>query len=73
MPREKEDFRDNLCRVTERFPDQELIPVKDAAAFLGGISPRRLYEVRTRHANACGRWYNGSCACSMVVAVKEDN
>jgi hypothetical protein len=58
MPREKEDFRDNLCRVTERFPDQELIPVKDAAAFLGGISPRRLYEVKnTPCKRVGGRWY----------------
>ena len=35
MPREKEDFRDNLERVSERFGDVQLIPLKAAAEYCG--------------------------------------
>lgn len=35
MPREKELFRDNLVRLDEVFPNQELIKLADAAAFCG--------------------------------------
>ena len=35
MPVEKEDFRANLERITDAFPRMELIPAKDAAAWLG--------------------------------------
>jgi hypothetical protein len=56
--RTKEMYYDNLERVITRFPNQELIPVKDAAAFLGGISPRSLYEAKnTPCKRVGGRWY----------------
>lgn len=35
MPREKEGFRDNLVRLDEKFPDREIISLKDCARFLG--------------------------------------
>lgn len=40
ISREKEGYRDNLARVTERF-GVELIPLKEAAAFCG-CDPRTL-------------------------------
>lgn len=35
MPREKEDFRENLARLSERFPGREAITVSETAALLG--------------------------------------
>ena len=35
MPREKESYRDNLERISEKFPSQELLTVKDVATFCG--------------------------------------
>lgn len=35
MAREKELFRDNLMRLDEAFPGRELIPLKEAAAYIG--------------------------------------
>ena len=35
MAREKELFRDNLQRLTEKFGEAELIPIKDVGEFLG--------------------------------------
>lgn len=35
MPREKESFRDNLERINEKFPNQELLSKKEVAAYCG--------------------------------------
>lgn len=35
MSVEKTDFRDNLQRLSIRFADRELIPLKEVSAFLG--------------------------------------
>lgn len=35
MPREKQDFHDNLNRVVMVFPNKEMIPLKDVAEWLG--------------------------------------
>lgn len=35
MPREKEDFRENLRIISEKFGDVQLIPLKQAARFCG--------------------------------------
>lgn len=35
MSREKEYYRDNLERITERFPNRELLTVKDVCSFTG--------------------------------------
>ena len=35
MPKEKEDFRTNLERISSAFPNQELIPLLEAAGFMG--------------------------------------
>ena len=43
MPREKELFRDNLEIIYDRFGQKQLIPVVDAAKFLG-VTPRHLRE-----------------------------
>lgn len=49
MPSEKVNYRDQLARVLERFPDRELIPAKEAAEFVfgEGAHGRRLYELKT--------------------------
>lgn len=41
MSIEKNDFRDNLQRLSERFPDKEIIPLKEVSEFLG-CDPRTL-------------------------------
>lgn len=35
MPREKQDYQDNLNRVVMVFPNKEMIPLKDVAEWLG--------------------------------------
>ena len=35
MPREKQDYHDNLNRVVMVFPNKEMIPLKDVAEWLG--------------------------------------
>ena len=35
MSREKEDFRENLARLTERFPGREMISLQEVAPILG--------------------------------------
>lgn len=35
MSREKEDFRENLARLTERFPGREAITISETATILG--------------------------------------
>lgn len=44
--RVKEDYYDNLKRITEKLGDNELIPIKKAAGFLG-VDVRRLKEDRS--------------------------
>lgn len=39
--REKPDFREQLDRLMQRFPDREMIEVKEAAALIG-CDPRTL-------------------------------
>jgi|GEM_PF-497911 hypothetical protein len=41
MPREHEDYRDNLASLRERFPSGEMISVPEAAKYLG-VAKRRL-------------------------------
>lgn len=35
MPREKEDYQENLRLITEKFGGVQLIPLKEAAAYCG--------------------------------------
>lgn len=35
MPREKVDFRDNLQRIDEYFPNKEVLTVADVSRFTG--------------------------------------
>lgn len=35
MPKEKELFRDNLVRLDQNFPGRDLIPIRDAAKYVG--------------------------------------
>lgn len=35
MPREKEDYRENLSNIIEKFGEVQLIPLKKAAEFCG--------------------------------------
>lgn len=43
--RVKEDYYDNLQRITEKFGGVELIPIKQAAEYLG-VGERLLKEIR---------------------------
>lgn len=49
MSREKECYRDNLQRIDEKFPDKELLNMKEVAAYLG-VSRRTM----TRHSKEYG-------------------
>ena len=44
LPREKECYRDTLCRLDEHFPGRELITTKEAAQWLG-IDPRTVRKI----------------------------
>ena len=35
MPREKELFRDNLERLEQKFPEKELLNIKEVSTFCG--------------------------------------
>ena len=35
MSREKASYRDNIERIKERFPDKEMLKIRDVAAFTG--------------------------------------
>ena len=60
--RVKEDYYDNLNRITDKFGGVELIPLKKAAAYLG-IDVRRLKESRDFPIKKiCGRYYVASVA-----------
>ena len=56
MGREKEDFRDNLARICERFTG-ELITLKEAAEFLGidfrGLQTDKSFPIK----KVGGRYY----------------
>lgn len=45
MPREKQDFHDNLNRVVMVFPNKEMIPLKDVAEWLG-MNQRLLQKLK---------------------------
>lgn len=60
--RVKEDYYDNLDRITKRFEGMELIPIKRAAEFLG-IDDRRLKESKTFPIKkVCGRYFVSAVA-----------
>ena len=39
MSREREAYRDNLERLDKRFPDAEMLTIKEVAAFTGYSEP----------------------------------
>lgn len=58
---EKQDFRDNLVRVTEKF-STELIRVKEVATFLG-VDLKSLNNDKTfPQKKVGGRWYISAVA-----------
>lgn len=57
MSRETELYRPQLERVLTQFPNKELIPVKEAAEWLGGIDSRRLYISKGSPAKRIGGRY----------------
>ncbi len=60
--RTKEDYYDNLARITERFKGTELIPLREAADFLG-VDPRSLQDCRDFPLKkVCRRYYVASVA-----------
>lgn len=60
--RTKEDYYDNLARIKERFPNTELIPLREAASFLG-IDPRSLQDCRDFPLKkVCKRYYVAAVA-----------
>lgn len=40
MSREKEDYRANMERLNELFPDHEMLSIKEAAQVMGFREPR---------------------------------
>ena len=46
MAREKPSYRDNLERITARFPDKEMLTVTDVCAFcgLGHRTVKKMFE-----------------------------
>jgi len=46
MPREKEDYRENLVRLSERFNDQEAITLTEAAKVVGFSYNRMVQAVK---------------------------
>ena len=46
MAREKPSYRDNLERIVARFPDKEMLTVKDVCKFCGldGRTAKKLFE-----------------------------
>jgi hypothetical protein len=44
MPREKEDFREILARLTERFPGRAAISIQEAAPILGRCVKTLTYD-----------------------------
>ena len=61
MAREKEDFRDNLCRIDEHFPGRELLTTKEVAVWLG-IDPRTVIKMMN------GKILPGSKVTKVAVA-----
>lgn len=58
---EKQDFRDNLVRITEKF-STELIRVKEVATFLG-VDLKSLNNDKTfPQKKVGGRWYISAVA-----------
>lgn len=55
MGREKEDFRDNLARICERFTG-ELITLKEASEYIG-VSLRNIQADKTFPAKKVGGRY----------------
>ena len=51
MPREKPAYRDNLERITERFPGKEMLTVKDVCAFCGlnNRTVKKLFEFNNNY------------------------
>lgn len=52
MSREKEHFRDMLMRLDERFPDKEVLRLKEVLQFTGIGDARtfkRVYKVKGPH------------------------
>ena len=48
MPREKECFRDNLERISERFPGKEMLSIKEVTDYTGldRKTVKKLFEFR---------------------------
>lgn len=56
MPREKEMYRENLERVMEYWPTQEMVRMKDVAMWLG-VDIRTLQRDKTFPAKKIGGRY----------------
>lgn len=53
MPREKEGFRDQLERLSERYPGREAIGIEEAAEIVG-LDRRTLISDKSFPARKCG-------------------
>lgn len=56
MPREKEQYRENLLALGEAFPGKELICLADAARYVGK-DPRTLLKIHDFPVEKAGRRY----------------
>lgn len=56
MSREKEDFRENLARLTERFPGREAISIQEAAPVVGRCVKMLSYDKSFPKRKVGNRW-----------------
>lgn len=56
MPREKEQYRENLLALSAAFPGKELICLADAARYVGK-DPRTLRKIKDFPVEKVGRGY----------------
>lgn len=51
MPREKPAYRDNLERIVGRFPNKEMLTVRDVSAFCGldSRTAKKLFEFNNNY------------------------
>lgn len=69
MPKEKEGFREQLTRLSEKFPDRETISIKEACGVVG-LCRDTLLADRTFPAIKSGNRKNGKIVVPIVALAR---
>lgn len=56
MSREKEDFRENLARLSERFPGRDVVTIQEAAPVVGRCVKLLIYDKNFPKVKVGNRW-----------------